>query len=277
MPTILQLDCGGRPPRAPWRHCTGLRAAVLHRYTEVDPALGKALHDDEWRPSYAVGRAGGSAPKPYWISPLWPGADPGSTRVKIGLCCDELVEPLIQGLELLPVFELGRDCFVLRRYEKIVSDDFEVLAQPPEPLQNSWRFEFVTPVAHHKQTGSRKKNVPILTPESCWRSWLVRWNIWAPRPMPEELAQSVSHGMELVDVSLKCETVCLKPVTGSSRGESLEGSVGQVVFRANSAPPDLLRNLNTLARFAPYCGTGREHARGCGITRFYPDAPPETR
>jgi len=277
MPKIFELAFHGRPPSVPWRHCTGLRAAVADRYAAVDPVLGKALHDGTWRPAGSHASGGGSPPKPYWVSPLWPADDPDLTRVIIGLCCDELAEPLLQGLQLLPVFELGRDRFELLRYRVLGDEGFATLANPPEPLRRSWRFQFVTPVAHHQQAGSRKKSSPLPTPESCWRSWLVRWNIWAPAPQPEELEQCIVDGMELVKFFLESETVHLKPTGSSSRGERLVGAVGEVIFEMKNASvsPYLLQGLNALARFAPYCGTGRESARGCGITRLAAQTTPE--
>ena len=136
-------------------------------------------------------------------------------------------------------------------YSKIASEQL-FMGKPPK----TWRLRFATPAAFHGSAG----HLPFPLPDSLVRSWMRRWNAFAPIALPDELPQLVRESVVVSAYNLK--TV---PVRHGKR--LVVGGVGWLKLYAVRLPPSMRAALNLLAKYAFYCGSGAKTTQGMGMTR----------
>lgn len=137
------------------------------------------------------------------------------------------------------------------RYSEVASQQL-FQNHPPK----SWRMRFQTPTTFHGGAG----HLPFPLPDSLVKSWMRRWQAFAPIALPEELPQQVREGV--VVSAYKLKTV---PVRYGKR--LTVGSVGWVKLYAVDLHPAMRAGLNLLAYYAFYCGSGAKTTQGMGMTR----------
>ncbi len=121
----------------------------------------------------------------------------------------------------------------------------------------AWRLRFATPAAFHGAAG----HLPFPLPDSLVRSWLRRWNAFAPIALPDDLPALVRAGVVVSAYHLK--TV---PVRHGKR--LIVGCAGWSKLYAVNLHPAMRAALNVLAHYAFYCGSGAKTTQGMGMTRI---------
>jgi len=253
MPKRLRFYLEGEAPKSPFQHSTGLRATIFRWLAESDSCLAKLLHD-------------ANQVKPLSITPLWSASRlPDGPYFEVSILAD-LPEHLLTGsLERGGTWvTLGRATYKLVRWETVASASWESLLRVSNVPCAEFDFQMLTPTAHHRE-GCLRKSIVLPSPELYFGSWLNRWNLCSPVPMPDELLSVVDDRM-VVSAFAGC-TKCVP----QDRGRVFIGFVGAVRFALlspHSVPPEFRRMLLALARFATFCGTGVDTMRGMGQTLF---------
>ena len=141
-------------------------------------------------------------------------------------------------------------------------------------------FELTSPTAHHARDRERdassqertvsgpriRRSLVLPAPETYFNSWLTRWLLCCPLPIPDEMLELVKDRMVVSDCHGGTQTVRFKD-------RMVVGFVGNVCFevlKPNQVPLHLLQYLNALSRFAEYCGTGVDTMCGMGRTVYMP-------
>ena len=119
-----------------------------------------------------------------------------------------------------------------------------------------WKLEFTTPTGF----SSRYTDFPIPLPDNLVTSWLKRWNTFCPAAfeLPENLAE------------IARENLCISDYRLSSRhGErNTVGGIGKMTIKAYKLSPEIRAQLDTLFKYAFFCGSGHRTAQGMGMTRL---------
>lgn len=126
-----------------------------------------------------------------------------------------------------------------------------------EAPANSWSFEFLTPTTFHGDAG----HLPFPLPYALLGSWLRRWEVFGPVPLPEDLIEAARRGLVISAYQLK--TV---PVRNQQR--LLIGCVGELRLRALDLEPLERAAVDLLAHYAFWAGSGHHTPQGLGLTRL---------
>lgn len=216
--------------------------------------------------------------KPFTISPLM-----GLHADEKGICsfgagqkawfrvtilADELSESLAHWLESLgsgAILKLKETLWQVDR-AAIHSDEhpwagrmtYEHLMQVVQGslVKGRWTLEFATPMTLN---GSRFA-YPFPQPESLVRSWLERWQVFAPVFLTDELPSQAREYLAVEDYRLHTETVRM-------HGMRLPGCLGRITLRERGMTPDMRLTLALLVEFAFFCGSGYKTTQGLGQTR----------
>ena len=120
-----------------------------------------------------------------------------------------------------------------------------------------WELEFTTPTAFN----GKKTQFPFPVPDMLIRSWLERWNVFAPFELPEDLIRAAREDLGVSSYSLRTQKV-------SEGVRQAVGCTGALSVRALEMPPALQVALNLLFVYAFYCGSGYHTTQGMGQTRL---------
>ncbi len=258
---------------APAPHIQGsaLQGMFLHLISEVDPEIARRLHDE---PGY----------RPYTLSPLGLGERgktfqgfrlPRKQDIRSGTPCylritlldDALIAPLNQYFLMrpMPAFRLGETEFAVTE------------VQATSESENSWsHYVSYADLIAQAANDQRRIKLRFLTPTTFRKS-----DIDLPLPLPRFVFQSYLkrfqgfHGfeflpdfVELVDrhtgissqKDVRTDTLKTKKVL-------LIGFTGDVTFDiSKKAPPEFIVQMNLLADYAFFCGTGKKTTVGMGQT-----------
>ncbi|MGK7924301.1 MAG: CRISPR-associated endoribonuclease Cas6 [Spirulina sp.] len=114
-------------------------------------------------------------------------------------------------------------------------------------------FCFATPTAFRQG----RQDTAMPTPDLIFRSLLRRWNLYSPMTFPELPLES------LFPSSFEIRTECV----ADSRSKFI-GCTGSVTYKLfGDIPAEQIKQFNTLADFALYCGIGRKTTMGMGMVR----------
>ncbi|MEA5593487.1 CRISPR system precrRNA processing endoribonuclease RAMP protein Cas6 [Rivularia sp. UHCC 0363] len=154
---------------------------------------------------------------------------------------------------------LGAKFNVVNREDKITSYEelyTNLVANEPEPIRK-FELQFLTPTAF----SLGKTNLPLPIPTSMFRSWLERWNHFAP----------VYLGSDDL-IAYLSEAILLKHHKIQTRGWQLQkgyvnGFVGDVKLQVFNRTDELLANVaHLLVNYAEFAGTGMKTRLGMGQT-----------
>ncbi|MDB9373413.1 CRISPR system precrRNA processing endoribonuclease RAMP protein Cas6 [Nodularia sphaerocarpa] len=180
---------------------------------------------------------------------------------QLSLCgLNELSAKEISHLNLGDSLEfLGAKFNIINREDEITSYEelyTNLVGNEPEPLRR-FDLQFITPTAF-AQGGV---NLPLPLPTLMFRSWLERWNTFAPVYLgSDELIAYLSNAVVLKHHKIQTRSYQL------NKG-FVNGFVGDVTLQVlNRADPLLANVANLLVEYARFCGTGIKTRLSMGQT-----------
>jgi CRISPR-associated endoribonuclease Cas6 len=247
MPYAIDLPIGETGQAPSPKLYRALYSNLLKWMDAAYPGLGDVIHDRPVR-------------KPFTISALTQDRD-GQWRWRVTLLEDDLFEPLWAGVQAVGEIDLnGRTWPVRWPDARIVRRSYEFLLTSVQPTE-SISLKFLSPTTFRQGD----LDLPLPEPMAVFRSWLSQWNEFAPshRHIDTEILDVVYASVAVSAHRLRTEWHDL----GYSQ---IVGFVGEVTFdildarRLNQA---VVWQLNALADYAEFCGTGRKTTHGMGQTR----------
>lgn len=248
MPTILELPIEGQgePPCNVYR---ALHANLLRWIGAIDPEISTTVHDRPVR-------------KPFTTSGL-ERADAETWRWRVTLLDDDLWQPLWSGALLTGALDIDGRIYPVRWPDaQVTHRSYESLLTGIRPA-TQYRMAFVSPTTF----SAGELDMPLPEPSAVIHSWLSRWNEFAPAVRRIDVA--------VLDVVHACvgitaiDRMYTRP-HDLGRGRPPVGFLGEVTFaitKARSLDQAHVWQLNALADYAPFCGTGRKTTLGMGQTR----------
>jgi CRISPR-associated endoribonuclease Cas6 len=246
MPYTLTLPilCADHP--LPNLH-RALYANLLRWIGEAEPELAAAVHDRPVR-------------KPFTLSPLHQARD-GDWHWRVALLQDDLWEPLWTGVQAVGALDLDGRTWPVRWPDALVVHRSYDLLLTGVRSDDLIEMEFLSPTTFR----AGNLDLPLPEPGAVFHSWLSRWNDFAP---PD---RRISTG--LLDVVRTNVAICAHRMRterhdlGRSQVVGFLGRVTFVITKARRLNQALVWQLNALADYAEFCGTGRKTTHGMGQTR----------
>lgn len=264
----------------PVAHVQGpaLQGMFLHLLEHVDPAVSERLHtDNQYRP--------------YTLSPLGVG-EPGRGFQGFGLPCDNLLKGRTScyfRITLLeddlfptfsryfldrtePVFRLGNTEFLVTG---VLGDHTHPSPLPEGEIQWSQYVsygELLNNASHTNRrialrfltpTSFRRRTFDFLLPDPrlVFRSYMKRFEEFYQIAFLSDFEEQVEYHTGISSLS-QVQTGLIK-----TKNVSLIGFTGRVTYKIErDASPDLIFQMNLLADYAFFCGTGRKTTVGMGQT-----------
>ena len=124
---------------------------------------------------------------------------------------------------------------------------------PPE----MWEIELQTPTYFN----GKLWQFPFPLPELMMKSWLMRWNHFAPIALPEQIIAAARDNLVVSRYELRTQTWL-------QAGERKVGCIGTLRLKALDLHPSLRVALNLLFHYAEFSGTGHHTTQGFGQTRL---------
>lgn len=249
MPYTIDLPIAGGEQDPPPNLYRALYANLLRWIGTADPGLAEALHD---RPVL----------KPFTLSSLEQDHD-GNYRWRVTLLQDDLWEALWAGVRAVSMLELnGRTWPVRWPGAQVTHRSYDFLLTGIRPADRI-EMTFLSPTTF--RTGNL--DFPLPEPGAVFQSWLSRWNDFAPthRRISTELLDMVRVSVAISAHQLWTEECDL----GHTQAVGFVGQVTYVIIRARRLDQALMWQLNALADYAEFCGTGQRTDQGMGQTRRY--------
>ncbi|WP_341531658.1 CRISPR system precrRNA processing endoribonuclease RAMP protein Cas6 (plasmid) [Nostoc sp. UHCC 0302] len=180
---------------------------------------------------------------------------------QLSLCgLQEKAAKAISILELPPSLNfLGAKFNVINRQDEITNYEeiyTNLVAKEPESFRR-YKLQFITPTAF-AQCGT---NLPLPLPTLMFRSWLERWNTFAPVYLgSDELIAYLDNVVVLKNHKIQTRSYQLH------KG-FVNGFVGNVTLQVLSRADPLLANVaNLLVQYARFSGTGMKTRLSMGQT-----------
>lgn len=247
MPYAIDFPIGNTDHPPPSRLYGALYANLIKWFEASDAELAKTLHE---RP----------ACKPFTISALTQDRD-GRWRWRVTLLQDDLFDALWAGVQSRDVIDLNGRIWPVRWQDAtIVHCSYRLLLTNVYPM-DSIKLRFLSPTTLRKD----KMDFPLPDPSKVFEGWLNHWNQFAPT--------QCCISTDLLEVVKACVAISAhwirarKYDLGSTQ---VRGFVGRVIYRILN-PRELNQaqvwQLNALADYAEFCGTGRKTTHGLGQTR----------
>ena len=173
---------------------------------------------------------------------------------------EETASKAIASLDLSDFLEFfGSKFAVVNREDEITSYEtlyHQLVASEPQPSKQ-FKLRFQTPTAF----AQNRTHLPIPVPTLMFRSWLERWNNFAPVYLgSNELIAYLENAIVIKQHRIKTDLYHLH------RGYAI-GFTGQVTLQVLSRIDPLLANVaNLLVNYARFAGTGVKTRLGMGQT-----------
>lgn len=259
----------------PVAHVQGpaLQGMLLNLMEEVDPAMAERLHHkDDYRP--------------YTLSPLGIGRPderfagfrlPQYESIGRDTPCYVRITMLVD--DLFPVFgryflERSKPTFHLGAAEFVVTSvleghhpsggpcwtqyfNYEELVNMASRTSRTISLKFLTPTSF----GRGDVDLPLPIPRLVFQSYLKRFQEFHSYEFLPDLLEQIDFYTGIAHLDrLRTDTIKTKRIT-------LRGFVGDVSFEiSKKSPPDLIWQMQLLADFAFFCGTGKKTTVGMGQT-----------
>jgi CRISPR-associated endoribonuclease Cas6 len=162
---------------------------------------------------------------------------------------------LTDTLELLGAkFHLVRQPDDVSSYEELY--EAAVLTEPvPRPLHE---LRFLTPTAFSQN----RRYLPLPLPRLLFRSWLERWNHFAPVYLGgDELLDYLDSAVALQHLRIQTRQITVQQAR-------IPGFVGNVSLRLFLKEPLLANVAELLLAYSRFCGTGIKTRLGMGTTEY---------
>ncbi len=174
----------------------------------------------------------------------------------------EKTSKLIAALDLTSAIAfLGAKFDVVERNDEVTSYEglyTTLVANEPEPNRR-FDLQFLTPTAF----AQNRLHLPLPVPALMFRSWLERWNSFAPVYLGgDELIGYLNHAIAVRKHSIQTRSF---PVYQGR----ISGFVGNVLLQTLHGTEPLLANVaNLLVCYAQFTGTGVKTRLGMGQTKL---------
>ncbi|MEW6365980.1 MAG: CRISPR system precrRNA processing endoribonuclease RAMP protein Cas6 [Acidobacteriota bacterium] len=278
--SLVVLLLPARPAVLPATLGRHAHAALLGIVKAADPELAAEMHDTE-------------SEKPFTVSPLQgPLESDGTGRVRMQVggeywlrftfLADALYETVSRffletASAVLPLEEVT---FTVMRVTSTSSQDtkwsgfatFEKLWEEAKPV-DGLAMRFYSPTCFRvTESRGRSRNVAEPSLWHCVQSWVSRWNRFAPPALSFErdrLLEFVQQTAQLRRANIETRSLDF----GAYRKTGFVGRVEWVIGPARGTSfaevdaGEMCRQLDALASFAFYCGTGYKTTMGMGQTR----------
>lgn len=222
----------------------GLHAIFFAALETADPTLSQHVHNSRRMP---FAQALLSSPK----------QEGGTWRVT--LLDDTLYEPFIIGLGQIALIRLtDQKISIHTDAVEIEHKAYDNLQQ--EQIHHRYTFSFATPTSFKQ----RIFHQPLPDPYSCFQSWWMRWQHFAPPELGINIAV-----LDIVRAHIAVGAFRLISQTVMDGPRCYVGAVGKITFlirQPNKVDKHWWQDVATLAAYAPYCGTGYKTTQGFGQT-----------
>ncbi len=248
MPYAVEFPIADSDQPPPPNLYRALYANLLRWMGAAYPGLGDVIHDRPVR-------------KPFTLSALEKGRD-GTWRWRVTLLEDDLWEPLWAGVQAVGTLDLNGHTWPVRWPDALVTHrSYDLLLTGIRPADYI-KVRFASPTTF----SAGELDFPLPEPVAVFKSWLSRWNDFAPSDhhISTSLMETVLTNVAIDAHRLHTEKHSL------GRGRPFVGFVGDVTFvitKARKLNQALVWQLNALADYAEFCGTGRKTTHGMGQTR----------
>jgi CRISPR-associated endoribonuclease Cas6 len=250
MPYSLTIPLDAAGASLPPNPARALHATFFDWLERGNPAVARVVHRE-------------METKPFTISSLYPQSE-GRLAFRISLLHDDLWPILQAGVStakevdvvgnLLPIARQGLE-IVHRPYEMLVAE---------AGCETQLTLRFLSPTSF--RTGPM--HYPLPDPHAVFRSYLSRWNAFAPRPLQVNISLLDVVDAHVAVARYRTQTEMVDFMRGRLIG--FVGTVSYQVLRSHLLGEDILRSLNVLADYAYFCGTGHKTTQGMGQTRRLP-------
>ena len=247
MPTLLTFpldpDQAARLPRYPGR---ALHALFYQWLALGDYTLAVDVHHDD-------------GPRPFTVSSVY--RDNGVSTLRLTLLDDALWPAMERGIAKTEgVVVLDQPLALPEGGPEVYHRTYAELAANAR-AETRLSLRFISPTSFR----SREMHYPLPDPVLVFQSWLNRWNEFAPEEHQINVAVldlAAAH----VAVSYYNGRTEMVDFGGNKRVVGFVGTVQYSILRASRIGEEWVRKLNTLADYAPFCGTGHKTAQGMGQT-----------
>jgi CRISPR-associated endoribonuclease Cas6 len=222
-----------------------LNALLYHWLDAAEPSLAKFVHDM-------------AEPKPFTVSPLWKQED-GTYRFRMTLLEDQYAPYISRGMEKEKTVRVGSEILEIGDL-RLEHCTYAQLAGGAN-AQTEVTLEFLSPMSFRVND----MDDPLPFPRRVFQSYLTKWNAFSGFPF-----EPFGTFLEWVEQSVAVARMDLKTDVLRFERHVQIGSVGTIQYRVAKrvvGDEQLMRGLNMLAGYAPFCGTGRKTTQGMGQTR----------
>lgn len=185
------------------------------------------------------------------------------TFYQLSLCgLSETTSKAVVNLDLAEKLEfLGATFNIINREDKITSYEelyTNLVANEPAPVRQ-FEMQFTTPTAFSQQSTT----LPLPLPNLMFRSWLDRWNHFAPVYLGgDELLMYLNNAIFLKHHKIQTRSVHLH------KGY-VNGFIGDVTLQVYQRADSLIANVaDLLVQYAEFAGTGMKTRLGMGRTNL---------
>lgn len=272
MPFSIVIDSAPKAD-APVSHVQGpaLQAMFLKLIQQVDPEVSARLHDEPGCRPFTLSPLGlyeeVSNFQGFWL--------PKHERLERGAACylrltllEDTLFPVFSRYFLdrsAPTFVLGETEFEVTnvlvtphngnswsRYQS-----YPDLIEAALPQQWKFRLRFLTPTSFSQG----KTDLPLPVPRLVFQSYKKRFEKFHQIPFLPDFEDQVDYYVGIANLQH------IRSAVIKTKNVNLIGFTGDVVFTIHpQAPPELASQLNLLAEYAFYCGTGKKTTLGMGQT-----------
>jgi CRISPR-associated endoribonuclease Cas6 len=248
--------------RTVWRSLHGL---LFHLIDRVDPALANVLHATNQVKPFTVSMLQGDV---TWSSGRPRVAPEGRCRVRYTTLAPEVFAAL------------GRVLMKETAYAGEITLDgvrFQVDGVQVHPRDTRGWGGVTSHERIYEQAGTNdhvdmvfgspttfrqdNKNLLFPLPASVFGSYWQRWRIFSGIELSDDLLDFVAENVAVQQHRLRTQMVPF------GRGYQYHGFIGRCTYRVLDRDPLKLKELNALADYALYCGTGQKTTQGLGQTR----------
>jgi CRISPR-associated endoribonuclease Cas6 len=267
MPYSLVLNLLPRSP-IPSSHSTGrhLHALFLDLVRSVDPTLSSFLHKQEMTKAFTLSPLQRNSNRPELLQWEHKTAIPAGSPCwwRISLLDDALFGQLASlWLNLSPqqAWQLGAaELQVVSILSSPLSshswanyETYQSLYEKASEVDRQMHFRFCTPTVFRQ----RDYDTSLPTPELVFQSLLRQWNQYSGQVFPAEIMGHIYPSF----FDIRSE------ITQDGRSKFI-GGVGEMTFRIlGTVDESIVKQINTLADFAFYCGVGKKTPMGLGMVR----------
>lgn len=141
------------------------------------------------------------------------------------------------------------------------SDDLVTKKTYSDLYEISKQREFILDYISPTTLRVHSRNYPLPDPKGLFKRYLYKWNSYSSHPFPEDIILILDKILAISRHNIRSEIYKFS--------NSLQiGFVGRVHFKVFSKDQELIKMINTLARFSYYTGSGYKTTMGMGQTLY---------